>query len=71
MFWTSLATKNKMDNNVGDIVKVTSKTSTYRAKIKEINDNLITVENIDFGYCDVVQSDSIHELSDKLLKVRI
>lgn len=61
--------KSKKDFNVGDIVKVVSK-CTYRGRIQKIEANLINVINIDFGYCDIVQSDCIYELSDYLQKVK-
>lgn len=62
---------SKSNLKVGDIVKVTSPTcpNNYRAKILKLNDNLITVMSIDFGYCERVQSNSIYELSDELIKV--
>lgn len=54
---------------MGDIVRVVSKSSAYRGRIQRIDANLIYVFNIDFGYCDIVQSDCICELSDYLQKV--
>jgi len=54
---------------VGDIVKVLCKRSQYRAKIKKIDGNLIYVKNIDFGYCELVEPNSVCELPDDLLKV--
>ncbi|XP_026818102.1 uncharacterized protein LOC113557019 isoform X2 [Rhopalosiphum maidis] len=54
---------------VGDIVKIMLKKSQYRGKIKKIDVNLICVKNIDFGYCDFVEANSVCELSDDLLKI--
>jgi phosphoenolpyruvate-protein kinase (PTS system EI component) len=54
---------------VGDIVKVNTKNSDYRAKIKKIDDNLITVMTIDIGCCKEVPSNCIYELSEELAKV--
>jgi len=56
------------DFNVGDIVKVVTE-CVYRAKIIKVDGNLISVINIDFGYCEVVQSGTICDLSAALKKV--
>lgn len=57
------------DFNVGQIVKVKLGLSGYRAEIKKIDGNLITVMNIDLGFCEKVQSDCIYELADDIKKV--
>ncbi|XP_022168298.1 uncharacterized protein LOC111032328 isoform X2 [Myzus persicae] len=51
--------------NVGDIVKIVLERSQYRAKIQNIDTNLIYVQNIDFGYCEFVEKSSVCELSDE------
>ncbi|KAE9524914.1 hypothetical protein AGLY_014964 [Aphis glycines] len=59
----------KKELSVGNIVKVLCKRSQYRAKIKKIDGNLICVKNIDFGYRELVESNSVCELPDDLLKI--
>lgn len=59
----------KSDFTEGDIIKVVSKNCVYRAEIKQINATSIGVINIDTGYWDLIQSDSVYELSDDLKKV--
>lgn len=54
---------------VGDLVKITLTKCQYRAKIESIDVNVIKVQNIDFGYHEFVESNSVFELSDDLLKV--
>lgn len=54
---------------MGDLVKVVSPTFDYRARIKKIEDHVITVLSIDFGFSDEVETNYIYELSDELLKV--
>lgn len=64
-----LAAVCKKKFNVGDIVKIVLERSQYRAKIQNIDTNLIYVQNIDFGYCEFVEKSSVCELSDEF-KVR-
>lgn len=64
-----LAVIRKKEFSVGDIVKIVCKRSQYRAKIKKIDGNLICVKNIDFGYRELVEPNSVCELPDDLLKV--
>lgn len=59
----------KKEFTVGDIVKIVHESSQYRAKIKKIDANLIYVKNIDFGYCEFVQANSVCELSVDFLKI--
>lgn len=59
----------KYNFKVGDIAKVVKGRLNYRAKIKKIDGNLITVMDIDFGYCEEVPSNCIYKLSDDLAKV--
>jgi len=68
-FFGLLAAVCKKELIVGDIVKIVLEKSQYRAKIKKIDVNLICVKNIDFGYCEFVEANSVCELSDDLLKV--
>ncbi|KAL4141977.1 hypothetical protein QTP88_004511 [Uroleucon formosanum] len=59
----------KKELNVGDIVKIVHGKSQYRAKIKDVDTNMIYVQNIDFGYCEFVPTNSVCELPDELLKI--
>ncbi|XP_050057688.1 uncharacterized protein LOC114129948 isoform X1 [Aphis gossypii] len=61
----------KTDFNEGDIVKVISGNSTYRAKIqmKLSKYNSISVINIDTGAYNFVKPNSIYELSNDLMKI--
>ncbi|XP_050525474.1 uncharacterized protein LOC126896591 isoform X2 [Daktulosphaira vitifoliae] len=53
----------------GDLVKVVTSDTQYRAKVLDLKNDMIVVMNIDFGNIDNVSADCIYELSSKLKEV--